>query len=209
MLDRDQVVGQKRPVMWEDRYADAGGYLFGEAPAKVLVENPWVIDGASTCLCVADGEGRNSVWLATHGLSVTSFDLSPTAVERARALAMKAGVQVDAHVSDWEGWDWSQSFDLVVAVFVQFMGPEARVRQFDTLRQAVRLVLHGYTPEQVDYGTGGPPSRENMYTNELLNDAFNDWRILRLAAYEREVQEGRGHSGQSALIDMVAQKPNA
>jgi hypothetical protein len=96
---------------------------------------------------------------------------------------------------------------------VQFMGPEARVRQFETLRPAVRpggrLVLHGYTPEQVDYGTGGPPSRENMYTIELLNDAFNDWRILRLAAYEREVQEGRGHSGQSALIDMVAQKPNA
>ncbi len=172
-----------------------------------------MINGASTCLCVADGEGRNSVFLASQGLSVTSFDLSPTAVERARALATKAGVQVDAHVSDWEGWDWLQSFDLVGAVFVQFMGPEARVRQFETLRQAVRpggrLVLHGYTPEQVDFGTGGPPSRENMYTKELLNDAFNDWRILRLAAYEREVQEGRGHSGQSALIDMVAQKPNA
>ncbi len=200
-------------TMWEDRYANADGYLFGEAPAQMLVENPWMIEGADSCLCVADGEGRNSVWLATHGLSVTSFDLSPTAVERARALATKAGVQVDAHVSDWEGWNWSRSFDLVVAVFVQFMGPEARVRQFETLRQAVRpggrLVLHGYTPEQVDFGTGGPPSRENMYTKELLNDAFNDWRILRLAAYEREVQEGRGHSGQSALIDMVAQKPNA
>ena len=47
--------------MWEERYSNAGGYLFGEAPAKMLVENPWVIDGANTCLCVADGEGRNSV----------------------------------------------------------------------------------------------------------------------------------------------------
>lgn len=200
-------------MMWEDRYANAGSYLFGEAPAQMLVENPWMIDGAETCLCVADGEGRNSVWLARQGLTVTSFDLSPTAVERAGALAIKAGVRVNAHVSDWEGWDWSQSFDLVVAVFVQFMGPEARVRQFKTLRQAVRpagrLVLHGYTPEQVDLGTGGPPSRENMYTTNLLRDAFDDWRILRLAAYEREVQEGRGHSGQSALIDLVAQRPVA
>ena len=197
--------------MWEDRYANAGGYLFGEAPAQMLVENPWMIEGAGTCLCVADGEGRNSVWLAGQGLTVTSFDLSPTAVERARALAEKAGVRVNAHVSDWEGWDWSQSFDLVVAVFVQFMGPEDRVRQFETLRQAVRpggrLVLHGYTPEQVEFGTGGPPSRENMYTTDLLRSAFGDWRILRLAAYEREVQEGRGHSGQSALIDLVAEKP--
>lgn len=199
--------------MWEDRYANAGGYLFGEAPAQMLVENPWIIDGADTCLCVADGEGRNSVWLARQGLSVTSFDLSPTAVERAQALAAKAGVGTDAHVSEWEGWDWSQSFDLVVAIFVQFMGPEARVRQFETLRKAVRpggrLVLHGYTPEQVEYGTGGPPNPENMYTTELLGDAFGDWRVLRLAAYEREVQEGRGHSGQSALIDLVVEKPIA
>jgi len=197
--------------MWEARYANAGGYLFGEEPAQMLVENPWVTDGADTCLCVADGEGRNGVWLAGQGLSVTSFDLSPTAVERAQVLAAKAGVRINAYVSDWEGWDWSQSFDLVVAVFVQFMGPEARVRQLDTLREAVRpggrLVLHGYTPAQVEFGTGGPPYPENMYTPELLDDAFGDWRVLRLAAYEREVQEGRGHSGHSALIDLVAEKP--
>ena len=196
--------------MWEARYANAGEYLFGEEPAKMLVENPWMTDGADTCLCVADGEGRNGVWLAGQGLSVASFDLSPTAVERAQVLAAKSGVGINAYVSDWEGWDWSQSFDLVVAVFVQFMGPEARVRQFETLREAVRpggrLVLHGYTPEQVEFGTGGPPYPENMYTPELLNDAFGDWRVLRLAAYEREVQEGRGHSGHSALIDLVAEK---
>jgi SAM-dependent methyltransferase len=196
--------------MWEARYANAGDYLFGEEPAQMLVENPWMTDGADTCLCVADGEGRNGVWLAGQGLSVASFDLSPTAVERAQVLAAKSGVGINAYVSDWEGWDWSQSFDLVVAVFVQFMGPEARVRQFETLREAVRpggrLVLHGYTPEQVEFGTGGPPYPENMYTPELLNDAFGDWRVLRLAAYEREVQEGRGHSGHSALIDLVAEK---
>lgn len=199
--------------MWEDRYAKTDGYLFGEAPAQMLVENPWIADGAGACLCVADGEGRNSVWLATQGLAVTSFDLSPTAVTRAEALAAKAGVQVDAQVSDWDSWDWSQSFDLVVAVFIQFTGPDARARQFETLKQAVRpggsLVLHGYTPEQVALGTGGPPNRDNMYTTDMLRDAFADWRLLRLAAYERDVQEGRGHSGQSALIDLVAEKPSA
>ena len=199
--------------MWEERDGNTDVYLFGEDPAKVLVENPWTIDGARTCLCVSDGEGRNGVWLAGQGLSVTSFDVSPTAVERSRALANKVGVQDDAHVSDWDGWDWSQSFDLVVAIFVQFMGPEARVRQFEALREAVRpggrLIRHGYTPEQIGFGTGGPPYAENMYTTELLHEAFGDWRILRLAAYEREAQEVRGHSGQSALIDLVAERPAA
>lgn len=199
--------------MWEARYSKAGGYLFGEAPAQMLVENPWAIGAARTCLCVADGEGRNGVWLAGQGLSVTTFDLSHTAVDRARALAGRAGVALNANVSDWDGWDWSQSYDLVVAVFVQFVGPDARVRQFETLRQAVRpggrLVLHGYTPEQIGFGTGGPPDPANMYSTGLLRDAFGDWTILRLAAYERDVQEGRGHSGQSALIDLVAERPAA
>lgn len=197
--------------MWEERYAKSGDYLFGEQPAQVLVENPWMIDGSSTCLCVADGEGRNSVWLARQGLSVTSFDLSPTAVGRARVLAAKSDVRVDSHVSDWDGWDWSRTFDLVVAIYVQFMWPEERIKQFETLRRAVRpggrIILHGYTPEQIAFGTGGPPNPDNMYTTKLLSDSFGDWRILRLAAYEREVQEGRGHSGQSALIDLVAEKP--
>ena len=199
--------------MWEDRYAGTDDYLFGEEPAQMLVENPWVLEGAKTCLCVADGEGRNSVWIARQGLATTSFDLAPTAIDRANALAAKAGVQLDAHISAWEAWDWSKTFDLVVAIFIQLASPDERVRQFDNLRQAVRpgghLVLHGYTPEQIAFGTGGPPHPENMYTADLLSQAFGDWQILRLAAYERDVQEGRGHSGQSALIDMVAQKPAA
>ena len=197
--------------MWEQRYATTEGYLFGEAPARVLVENPWMVAGATTCLCVADGEGRNGVWLARQGLTVTSFDGAPTAVDRARALAARSGVAVEAQVSDWDQWDWSRSFDLVVAIFVQYAGPDARARQFADLRRAVRpggrLVLHGYTPEQLAHGTGGPPHAENMYTPDLLAQAFGDWRVMRLAAYEREVQEGRGHSGPSALIDLVADRP--
>lgn len=197
--------------MWEDRYANSDDYLFGKAPAAFLTENPWVTAGAQTALAVADGEGRNGVHLAGQGLSVTSFDLSPTAVARAQDLAQRAGVTLSPHVSDWDGWDWSHTFDLVVAVFIQFMGPEGRAAQFESLRAATkpggRLVLHGYTPDQVKLGTGGPPNAENMYTPDLLTRHFGDWQIERLACYERDVQEGRGHSGRSALIDLVARRP--
>lgn len=202
---------EKVPGFWEGRYAAESGYLFGTEPARFLTENPWIAEGCATALCPADGEGRNGVHLARAGLRVTSFDLSPTAVGRAQALAAAAGVALEAKVSTWQGWDWSRPFDLVVAVFVQFADPAFRVRQFAdfarTLRPGGRLALHGYTPEQVGFGTGGPSDPAHMYTEALLRAAFADgWRIERLAAYEREVQEGRGHSGRSALIDLVARR---
>lgn len=197
--------------MWEDRYSAADAYLFGENPAQFLIENPWIAAPNDRALFVADGEGRNSVHLARLGLQVTAFDLSPTAVARAQALAAKAGVNVAANVSAWEAWDWGQSFDLVVGIFIQFAAPDARARQFKDMAQAVRpggrLVLHGYTPEQVQLGTGGPSNPANLYTEDLLRQSFKGWHIERLASYERDVQEGRGHSGRSALIDFVARKP--
>nr|WP_306045101.1 class I SAM-dependent methyltransferase [Nioella sp. MMSF_3534] len=197
--------------MWEDRYRTSGEYLFGIAPAGFLTDNPGWIKPGQRALCVADGEGRNSVHLAERGLEVSAFDMAPTAVERGRALAAAKGVVVDYHVSDWAGWDWSRTYDLVVAIFIQFADPAARVGQFADLRRAVAqggvLMLHGYTPEQVDHGTGGPGNRAHMYTSDLLREAFGDWQVERLAAYERDVQEGRGHSGRSALIDLIARKP--
>jgi len=197
--------------MWEDRYKSSDAYLFGLEPAKFLTENAWIQQPGGTALCVADGEGRNSTHLARAGMAVTAFDMAPTAVARARDLALRAGVTLDSHQSDWQSWDWSRQFDTVVGIFIQFAGPEARAGQFADMARAVRpggrIVLHGYTPEQVDLGTGGPPSRANMYTEEILRAGFDGWKIERLAAYEREVQEGRGHSGRSALIDFVARKP--
>ena len=69
------------------------------------------------------------------------------------------------------------------------------------------LLLHGYAPRQVEYGTGGPPNAANMYTTRMLADAFPGFDILRLEDYDTEVDEGSGHSGLSALVDLVARKP--
>jgi SAM-dependent methyltransferase len=198
--------------MWEDRYRSAGDYLFGVAPAAFLTDNAdWLTPG-KRALAVSDGEGRNSIYLAEKGLEVTAFDMAPTAVERGKALAIAKGVLVDFHVSDWASWDWSEGqYDLVIAIFIQYADPAARAGQFADLRRALApggvLMLHGYTPEQVALGTGGPGNPAHMYTVEMLQDAFGDWQIERLAAYERDVQEGKGHSGRSALIDLIARKP--
>ncbi|WP_353652422.1 class I SAM-dependent methyltransferase [Loktanella sp. PT4BL] len=198
-------------LMWEERYSSSDGYLFGTAPAAVLAENPWVVLEGASALCVADGEGRNSVHLARHSMKVTAFDPSPTAITRAGELAADAGVVVDAHVSDWDRWDWSQQYDMVVAIFIQFADPAFRARQFRNMQSALRsggrILLHGYRPEQIGRGTGGPPFIENMYTEALLREAFAGWTIERCAVYERDQRSGSAHVGQAALIDFVARKP--
>ena len=199
--------------MWEERYKNTDGYLFGKAPAQFLLDNPGWIKPAQKVLVVADGEGRNSVHLAGRGANVTAFDLSPTAIARAETLAAESGVSVNFNQSEWDNWNWdTQTYDLVVAIFIQFAGPSERGKQFANIKAAVKpggtLLLHGYRPEQIELGTGGPPFVENMYTEEILQKYFGNWQIERLASYERDVQEGRGHSGKSALIDLIARKPS-
>lgn len=201
-----------RPTGWDARYGGSD-YLFGTEPARFLVDHVDHLAGAGRVLAVADGEGRNSVWLAGRGLDVTAFDASSVAVGKARALAEREGVSFDLHVADTEGWDWEEgAFDVVVAIFIQFAPPAKRAAIFAGMKRTLRpggvLLLHGYQPEQIAYGTGGPPHAENMYTASMLREAFADMTIQRLASYDREVREGRGHHGMSALIDLVARKPS-
>lgn len=195
---------------WNTRY-DTPDYVFGTRPSGFLTAHAGLIPAGARTLCIADGEGRNSVWLARQGCDVTAFDVSPNAIEKAERLAAEAGVSPRFQLSRIEDWDWSRTYDLVVAVFFQFLSPDQRGPVFAGLRRALapggRLMLHGYTPQQVVYGTGGPRAPENMYTEGLLRDSFPDLTLLRLAAYEQDLDEGAGHKGRSALIDLIGDAP--
>lgn len=197
--------------MWDTRY-DTPEYLFGTRASVFLTAHAGLVPAGARTLCVAEGEGRNAVWLASQGCAVTGFDASSVGLEKARALAQRAKVDLTLHHASVEDWDWSRTYGLVVAIFIQFAPPALRARIFDGLRQAVapggRLLLHGYTPQQVVYGTGGPRDPDHLYTEDMLRDAFGDWQILRLAAYEADLDEGHGHAGRSALIDLIADKPH-
>lgn len=199
--------------IWSQRYRDAGAdYLFGVAPCRFLQMHQAVLSAGSTALSVADGEGRNSVWLAEQGLAVTALEISPVALEKARRLARGRGVEVEFIQGDMLIMPWPPAqFDLVLGVFIQFVGPEDRAIQFARIKQALKpgglLMLHGYTPKQLEYKTGGPSAVENLYTEDFLRQAFADFRIETLHAYEAELDEGSGHRGRSALIDLIARKP--
>lgn len=197
--------------MWNDRYS-APGYLFGVEPALFLQAERARLTPGLRALAVADGEGRNSVFMAGHGLDVDAFDASEVGVEKAKALAAERGVEVAYHLAGIEDWPWTpDAYDLVVAIFIQFASPAERGPLFERMKQTLKpggtLLLHGYRPKQIEYGTGGPPHAENMYTEDLLRAAFADFEIERLESYDREIEEGPGHSGMSALIDLVARKP--
>lgn len=195
---------------WDARF-DREDYLFGTQPAAFLAAQAACLPPAARVLCVADGEGRNSVHLAGLGHDVTAFDASRVGVDKARKLALARDARVSFHVCGVADWDWSRPFDAVVGIFVQFLPPPARDAMLRDMARAVRpgglMLLHGYAPRQVAYGTGGPKAEANMYTVAQLSAAFDGWDMLRLADYDAEIDEGAGHSGLSALVDMVARKP--
>jgi len=198
---------------WDKRYSK-DDYIFGTAPNQFLAAQKHLLAAGQSVLCVADGEGRNSVWLAQQGLKVTAFDISPVGVGKARKLAAQAGVTVDYAVADVAAWGWPEvAFDVVAAIFVQFADPELRGFMFERMRQAVipggLILLQGYTPGQLGYKTGGPPQVAHLYTEEMLRDAFAGCEILMLRAHESVVEEGSQHSGMSALIDLVARRKTA
>lgn len=195
---------------WNRRFA-ADGFYFGTEPNGWLREHAAALSAGGRVLSVADGEGRNSVWLARQGWRVDAFDISEVGVRKAQALAAEAGVSVDFQVADIDGWAWPQAaYDGVAAIFVQFADPALRARLFahivDTLKPGGVLLLQGYTPRQLVYRTGGPGQLTHLYTEPMLRQAFAALEIVTLREYETELAEGSGHHGRSALIGMVARK---
>jgi cyclopropane fatty-acyl-phospholipid synthase-like methyltransferase len=198
---------------WNQRFA-ADGFLFGTEPNAWLRDHAGVWQPGQRVLSVADGEGRNSVWLAKRGLRVDAFDIAEVGVEKARRMAAEQGVSVNFSVADCDGFAWPEAaYDGVAAIFVQFADPALRRRMFTQMQRCLKpggtLVLQGYTPKQLDYRTGGPPFESHLYTPTLLREAFAAMDIVELREYEADLAEGSGHRGRSALVGLVARQRSA
>ena len=195
---------------WNARFAGED-FAFGTEPNTWLREHAGALPPGGRVLCVADGEGRNSTWLARQGFAVDAFDLSEVGVAKARRLAAARGVAVNHAVADGDMLAWPQAvYDGVVAIFVQYATPAERERLFANMARCLRpggvLMLLGYTPKQLVYRTGGPGIDSHLYTEALLREAFAGMAIERLDEFEAELAEGTSHAGMSALIGLVARK---
>jgi SAM-dependent methyltransferase len=195
---------------WNRRYA-RDDYLFGVEPNEWLSRHAGRWNPGHRVLCVADGEGRNSVWLAEQGLAVDAFDIAAHGVDKARRLARLRGVSVNFSVADCDTFDWAhEAYDGVAAIFIQFAPPALRARLFERMLNCLKpgglLVLQGYTPRQLEYRTGGPPCASHLYTEAMLRDALGGLDVLELQTYDAVITEGSGHQGLSALIGLVGRK---
>jgi SAM-dependent methyltransferase len=200
----------KALLRWEERFS-IDEYLFGEGPNAYLASKAALLASDCRALSIADGEGRNSVWLAEQGLEVDAFDFSPTGVRKAERLARNRGVRVNFHVSEVFQWNWTPStYDVVAAIFIQFVAPHERDRLFPLIRQTLKpgglLILQGYRLEQLNYGTGGPAEPDHLYTEPMVREAMKGMDILEVVSYDEQIKEGKAHAGMSALMGVVARK---
>ena len=196
---------------WEARFA-VPEYAFGKDPNYFLQSCKGLLPPSGRALAVADGEGRNGVWLAEQGLDVLSLDFSPSAQKKARALAAERDVDVAFAYADVHTWDYPEAaFDVVVEIFTQFSSPAERTLKWAGMRRTLKsgglLILQGYTPKQLEYGTGGPKQIENLYTRAMLEREFFGLRQLKIVEEEREIHEGTSHRGMSAVINLTGRKP--
>ncbi len=196
---------------WEGRF-DKAEYEFGKAPNDFLARCRPLLPKSGKALAIADGEGRNGVWLAQQGLAVTSTDFSPSAQRKARALAAERGVEATFIEADMHAWPYPENaFDVVVEIFTQVSTPAQRPLKWAGIRRTLKpgglLILEGYTPRQLEYGTGGPKNVEHLYTRAMLEQAFGDFRDLTIEEEVREMREGAAHAGMSAVIHLTGRKP--
>jgi len=196
---------------WNERF-DKKEFIFGKEPNEYLVDQAsQYLKPKSSVLCIADGEGRNGVWLAKQGMQVTGFDVSDIALAKANQFAADNNVNIQYSLCDTDSFDWQvNAYDAVVGIFIQFADPEMRSRIFRQVHQTLKpgglFILQGYTPKQLEYKTGGPSLIEHLYTEELIRELSQGFEVLDLQCYEKELSEGARHTGMSALLGMVAKK---
>lgn len=196
-------------LAWDERYG-SGEFQFGEAPNEYLRSQAWRLREGTRALVPGDGEGRNGVWLAERGLSVTTLDWSPVGVAKAGALAARRGVALDARVADAAAWDYpAEAFDLVAWIYLH-LPPADRARACASCVRALApgglLVLECFTPAQEGRRSGGPKLRELLWTRADVEREFAALEVLELTEGAARLDEGPRHQGLAEVVRAVLRK---
>ena len=195
-------------IQWDERYS-AGEYVYGQEPNDFLVSVAGRIPRGRV-LSLADGQGRNGVYLAGLGHQVTGVDSSAIGLAMARQLALERGVRIETIVADLAAFDLGREcWDGIVSIFCHLPPP---VRK-DLLRRVVAalrpggvFIMEAYSPAQLNFGTGGPSSVELLVPLSELKNELAGLRLDHAVEVEREVIEGKLHTGRAAVVQIVATK---
>lgn len=194
--------------MWDARY-HSDDYVYGTAANDFLRSHVDCLP-MGRILCLAEGEGRNAVFLAERGFDVTAVDQSSVGLAKAQKLAEDRGVEIVTIVADLAEFHIEpQAWDGVVSIFAHMPAQARRHLHREVvsgLRSGGVLLLEAYRPEQLDYGTGGPPTAELMMDLNGLRAELAGLEFEVATETIREVQEGQLHSGQGAVVQVIARK---
>lgn len=196
--------------MWDERY-EKDELTYGDAPNDFLVEQMALLQPGS-CLCLAEGQGRNAVWLAAQGFAVTAVDQSSVGMARAQQLAAREGVALVTEVADLTDYDLGQArWDSIVSIFGHLpstLRRDVHRRVVEALRPGGTFLIEAYTPAQLETsGTGGPPDADMLLTAELLTAELGGLEVIHSRECVRQVNEGEFHKGEGAVVQFVARKP--
>jgi hypothetical protein len=194
---------------WEQRYG-ADGYLYGTEPNDFLRQHVDSIPRGRV-LCLAEGEGRNAVFLAGQGFEVASIDLTQAGVAKTQRLAKERGVTVDAVTGDLATADLGvQRWDAIISIFAHLPAAVRRdlhKRVVAALVPGGVLLLEAYTPDQIGRGTGGPPTPGLAMTLSDLMRELEGLELVHAIETERDVVEGRAHTGRGSVVQVIARRP--
>lgn len=196
-------------IFWQKRF-EQDSYYYGTKANDFLQQNAQRIPKRGRVLSIGEGEGRNAVFLASLGYEVTALDIAESGLEKVRQLAKRHDVQVKTIHADLNNYDFSQQqWDGVISIFCH-LPPRLRREVHQNIAKALApngvFLLEAYTPNQLQYDTGGPKQPHYLYHLKDLAEDFNHLNIIRLEEIEREIYEGEGHTGLSAVVQLIAQQ---
>ncbi len=197
--------------MWDDRYAE-DELAYGEAPNEFLVQKVKELVPSGTCLCLAEGQGRNAVWLAQQGFEVTAVDQSETGLGVARDFADQRGVAIHTQAADLADYDLGEAkWDNIISIFAHVppaLRKDVHARVVKALKPGGALLLEAYTPDNLTTsGKGGPGEASMMMTLVELREELQGLDIEVGQEVLRDVNEGKYHQGEGAVVQVIARKP--
>ncbi len=194
-------------LFWNERYADSD-YFYGTEPNGFLEEQCGILTGP--VLSISEGEGRNGVFLATRGLGVTGVDLSSVALEKAQRLAESKGVGIKTIVADLETFEPDENAYGAVISISAHLPSSVRATLYPRLERALRpggiLLLEAYSPDQLSKNTGGPKDPDMLMSIEKIRREFPNLEPILLQEIEREVSEGKGHTGLASVVQFIGKR---
>ncbi len=206
-MSEDMRLKSPGALAWDERY-DKDSFHYGTEPNDFLRENAGLIRKGGRVLCLAEGEGRNAIYLAEKGFEVTAVDQSGVGLKKLEAWALRKNLRVETRLSDLRDYDpGSKEWDAVVSIWCH-LPPDLRTLVHSRVCAALRpggfVILEAYHPRQLEYKTGGPPVPELMMTAGILKKDFSSLQIESLVEIDRDVHEGEGHFGKSAVVQLIA-----